>query len=143
MFMFTIMWNPNGFYVVDRLPNDTRMNSTYFLTNVLIPLEEVIFPRGRAPHEKLLVVHLDTCSVHTSRVSADWHEEYKILRMPYPPYSVDLAPSEFYLFPTVKEKLERIQLADEDQFFGYFERSGSIKIEYRISGLDAPSSRSE
>jgi hypothetical protein len=34
----------------------------------------------------------------------------------YPPYSPDLAPSDFYLFPTVKAKLERIQLADEDQF---------------------------
>jgi hypothetical protein len=38
-------------------------------------------------------------------------------RMPQPPYSPDLAPSDFYLFPTVKERLEGIQLADEDQFF--------------------------
>jgi hypothetical protein len=32
-------------------------------------------------------------------------------------YSPDLAFSDFYLFATVKERLERIQLADEDQFF--------------------------
>jgi hypothetical protein len=38
-------------------------------------------------------------------------------RMPHPPYSVDLAPSEFHLFRTVKEKLEWIQVADDDQFF--------------------------
>jgi hypothetical protein len=38
-------------------------------------------------------------------------------RMPQPPYSSDLAPSDFYLFPTVKEKLERTQVADEDHFF--------------------------
>jgi hypothetical protein len=57
--MFTIMWNPNGFYVVDRLPNDMKINSAYFLTNIIIPFEEAIFPRGRAPHERLLVVHLD------------------------------------------------------------------------------------
>jgi hypothetical protein len=37
--------------------------------------------------------------------------------MPHSPYSLDLAFSYFYLFPIVKEKLERIQLADEDQFF--------------------------
>jgi hypothetical protein len=37
--------------------------------------------------------------------------------MPHQPYSPDLANSGFYLFPTVKEKLERIQVADEDQFF--------------------------
>jgi hypothetical protein len=40
-----------------------------------------------------------------------------ILRMPYQSYSPDLAPSDFYLFPTVKGKLERIQLADKDQLF--------------------------
>jgi hypothetical protein len=38
-------------------------------------------------------------------------------RVSQPPYSPDLAPSDFYLFPTVKEKLERTQVADEDQFF--------------------------
>jgi hypothetical protein len=37
--------------------------------------------------------------------------------MRHPPHSVDLASNDFYLFPTVKEKLERIQLADEYQFF--------------------------
>jgi hypothetical protein len=38
-------------------------------------------------------------------------------RMPEPPYSPELAPSDFYLFPTGKEKLERIQVADEEEFF--------------------------
>jgi hypothetical protein len=37
--------------------------------------------------------------------------------MPHSPYSPDLAPSDFYLCLTVKEKLEWIQVADEDQFF--------------------------
>jgi hypothetical protein len=37
--------------------------------------------------------------------------------MPHPPYSFDLASGDFYLFPTIKEKLERIQLADDDRFF--------------------------
>jgi hypothetical protein len=38
-------------------------------------------------------------------------------RMPQLPYSPDLAPNGFYLFSTVKEKLERSQVANEDQFF--------------------------
>jgi hypothetical protein len=32
-------------------------------------------------------------------------------------YSPDLVSSDLYLFPTVKEKFERIHLADDDQFF--------------------------
>jgi hypothetical protein len=38
-------------------------------------------------------------------------------RMPQPLYSPDQAPSEFYLFSTVKEKLQHIVLRDEDQLF--------------------------
>jgi hypothetical protein len=44
-FMVTIIWNPSGFYVVDRLLNHAKMNSAYFVTNLIIPLEQVIFPR--------------------------------------------------------------------------------------------------
>jgi hypothetical protein len=69
--MSTVIWNPTGFYVVDRLPNDAKMNSAYFVTNILTPLEEAIFPQGRAPHQKRLVVHLDNCSVHTSWASTE------------------------------------------------------------------------
>jgi hypothetical protein len=36
--------------------------------------------------------------------------------MPDQLYSSNLASSDLYLFSTVKEKLERIHLADEDQF---------------------------
>jgi hypothetical protein len=39
--------------------------------------------------------------------------------MPNPPYSLDLASSDFYLFPIMKEELERIQVADEDQSFEF------------------------
>jgi hypothetical protein len=87
------------------------------MTNLLIPIEQAIFLRGKAPHERRLVIHFDNCFVHTSRVSTDWLEEYSILRMPHPLYSLDLTPSDFCLFPTAEEKLERIQLAGEDQFF--------------------------
>jgi hypothetical protein len=44
-----------------------------------------------------------------------------MIRLPQPPYSPDLAPSDFYLLPTVKEKLKQIQLADENQFLSLCE----------------------
>jgi hypothetical protein len=67
------------------------VNGAYFVTNLHILLEQAIFSRGMAPHEKQLVIHLDNCSVHTSRVSTDWLEEHNILCMPHSPYSLDLA----------------------------------------------------
>jgi hypothetical protein len=81
-FMFTIIWNPTRFYVVDILSNDTKMNSDYFVTNILISLEQMIFPCRRTSHEKRLVVSVDNCFVHTSRGSTNWLEKYGIHRMP-------------------------------------------------------------
>jgi hypothetical protein len=48
--------------------------------------------------------------------------------MPQPPYSPDLATRGFYLFPTVKEKLEQIQLADKNQSLE--------SLQMILSGLD-------
>jgi hypothetical protein len=70
-FPFPIIWNPTGFYVVGRLPNDIKMNIAYFVTNVLPPLEEAIFPQGRAPHQKQHVIHLENCSVHMNQASTE------------------------------------------------------------------------
>jgi hypothetical protein len=116
-FMFMIMWNANGFHIVDKLPNETKTNSHYFVTNILTPFEQSIFPQGRGPREKRFVLHVDNCSIHTSRVSTEWLNQHNTVHMAQPLYSPDLAPSDFYLFPTVKEKLQHIALRDEDQFF--------------------------
>jgi hypothetical protein len=93
------------------------MNDVYFVTDVLILLEEAIFPQGMAPRERRFVIYLDKCSIHTSRVSTDWFEKHDIVHMPQPPYSLELALCDFYFFPAIKQKLERIQLADENQSF--------------------------
>jgi hypothetical protein len=40
-----------------------------------------------------------------------------MVSMPHPRYSPDLVPSDFYLFPTVKERLKHAGITDEDQLF--------------------------
>jgi hypothetical protein len=43
-----------------------------------------------------------------------------MVSMPHSSYSPDLAPSDFDLFPTVKERLEHAGITDEDQLFEEF-----------------------
>jgi hypothetical protein len=54
------------------------------------------------------MAHLGNRSVHTNWASTNWLEEQGIHRVRHPPYSPDRAPNDFYLFPSVKEKFERI-----------------------------------
>jgi hypothetical protein len=50
--MSAIIWNPGDCYVIDRLPNRSKMNSAYFVTKLPILIEQATFPRGKALHEK-------------------------------------------------------------------------------------------
>jgi hypothetical protein len=40
-----------------------------------------------------------------------------MVQLQYPPYLPDLAPSDFYSFPTVKEELKDIKMVDEKDLF--------------------------
>jgi hypothetical protein len=117
-FMFTIMWNPRRFHVVNQLLSDTKMDSNYFTTNILAPLREEFIPRDRVQRPKPLVVHVECRAIHTSGVTQRFMSEHQMSRMPKPPYSPDLAPSDFSLFSTVKNRLERIHTVDGDDLFG-------------------------
>ena len=49
--------------------------------------------------------HQDNASVNTSILVTDYLTKMGIKRAPQPPYSPDLAPCNFWLFPKLKEKL--------------------------------------
>jgi hypothetical protein len=76
--MFTVTWNLLGFQVVDQLPTGTKMNSDYFITNILEPLERKIFPNGRKSHAKRLTVTLDNCSIQPSGANEVFMDEHKV-----------------------------------------------------------------
>jgi hypothetical protein len=116
-FMFITFWSPLEFPVVDKLATGAKMDSDCFIPNVLAQLERKMFPDGRRRYAKRLTIHLDNCSVHTSGASEAYLTEHSMIRLKHPPYSPDLAPSDFYLFPTVKEQLKDIEMIDEEDLF--------------------------
>jgi hypothetical protein len=54
--------------------------------------------------------------------------------MPHPPYSPDVASNDFYLFGTVKRKLERVRITEPDEFV---EKLHSILISIPGGELEA------
>jgi transposase len=71
----------------------------------------VIKPRRNIQAAKF--IHMDNCSIHTNRATEDYMKQNNMMRPRHPPYSPDLAPSGFYLFPSVKEKLKNIRMVGE------------------------------
>ena len=104
--MLTIIWGVYGTYIIDELPEGEHFNSQYFVEHILLPLEaqkQIIWP-GRGNHKILL--HLDNCRVHNSQYTQSVMDQTIFKRAPHPPYSPDIAPSDFFLFGYIKEKLK-------------------------------------
>ncbi|EFN86181.1 hypothetical protein EAI_11269, partial [Harpegnathos saltator] len=48
------------------------------------------------------ILHQDNASSHTSAQTRDFLRTEKVELMGHPPYSPDLAPNDFFLFPQIK-----------------------------------------
>jgi hypothetical protein len=55
-------------------------------------------------------MHLDNALPHNSRKSNECLTEFHVRRVPHPVYSPDLAPSDFFLFGTVKAELQNYEI---------------------------------
>jgi histone-lysine N-methyltransferase SETMAR len=71
----------------------------------MAPLLSKMFPQGRPGRAPRPDSHLDNCRVHFSKISDNIVTENKIVLVPHPPSSPDLAPSDFWLFGYMKASL--------------------------------------
>jgi hypothetical protein len=104
----------------ERIPCDRQTSrcchddANYFTENIIGTLEETIFPDGRAAHGRRLVVRMNNAPVHNCGMTTNFLADHNMVRLRHPPYSPDLAPNDFYLFPTVEEKLKEVEMVDEE-----------------------------
>ena len=60
--------------------------------------------RGRNTVRDVMLRH-DNAAPHKSAVVTEYLREERVKLLPHPPYSPDLAPCDFYLFPKIKKEL--------------------------------------
>ena len=89
-------WDFHGVVKIDFIDKNTRIKSQY---DVEI-LRETRSCR-KAPIFKRYILH-DNTAIHTSQLTKSEIEKLSIEAMPHPPYSLDLAPSDFFLFLHLK-----------------------------------------
>jgi hypothetical protein len=58
------------------------------------------------------VLHHDKAPAHTALSIREFLAKKNIPTLPHPPYSSDLAPCDFYLFPKLKSKLKNSSFSD-------------------------------
>jgi [histone H3]-lysine36 N-dimethyltransferase SETMAR len=52
-----------------------------------------------------ILLHHDNATAHTAARTIDFLNKWKVQLLPHPPYSPDLAPCHFFLFPHLKHQL--------------------------------------
>ena len=58
---------------------------------------------------------MDNAPIHRAAAVSEVMEEKLIQRAPHPPYSPDLAPSDFYLFGKLKSRLSGTEFRSSDE----------------------------
>jgi transposase len=99
--MDIIAWNPLGFPLIVVLPKGCTFDAEYYHDNILAELTQL----QPEDHERKLIVHADNARAHTAQKYRTFCKENGLRLAPHPPYSSHLAPSDFFLFGYVKERL--------------------------------------
>jgi len=81
--------------------------------------------------------HWDNAPVHTARSVADFMAKHRFKLVEHPPYSPDLAPADFFLFPKVKAMLAGQHLEDDGVKVAWEGVTGSIGGEDWLAAFNA------
>lgn len=113
--MLCVWWDQVGVIYFELLkPGETVDTSRYQrqLRSLLAALDEVR-PEWREKHNKLIVQH-DNAPAHTGSAVKNTIKEIGWEILPHPPYSPDLAPSDYHLFASLGHALKHQHFSDND-----------------------------
>ena len=125
--MFTVIWSPSGMKSITMLPQDMKFTKNYFTEVVFGDLQNHFKVHRSTRGGSGITIHIDNAPSH--RID-DYLIDNGFNRMEHPPYSPDLAPSDFFLFGYLKQNLEGMYFNSFEELLEYVTRFlNSIPIE--------------
>lgn len=113
--MLTIFWSPLGFRIVEMLPQGMKFSAEYFTNTILQKITETHPPVVLNQPQRKVVIHMDNATPHRAKEAKVFASKNRLTMAPHPPYSPDLAPSDFYLFGKVKHALQGQEFESEEK----------------------------
>ena len=111
--MATVFWDADGILLIDYLQKGQTINGTYY-ASLLAQLREKIKIKRRGKLTKGVLFHQDNAPVHKSVIAMAAIHDYGFKLVEHPPYSPDLAPSVFHLFPKLKTVISDTHFQSDD-----------------------------
>ncbi|KFD47942.1 hypothetical protein M514_11175 [Trichuris suis] len=100
--MATIFWDSDGVILTDFLEGERTVTTSYYKA-VLRKLNTALARKRCGKLHFGVLFHHDNAPAHSSRTVRTVLREFLWEVIPHPPYSPDVAPSDFLLFPKLKE----------------------------------------
>lgn len=110
--MITVFWDVHGVLLVEYLPKGETVNSARY-QETLRKLAVAI--RRKRPNLQNVILHHDNARPHTAQATVAEIAAKGWTVLPHPPYSPDLAPSDFYLFGPLKDFLRGQKFKDDGE----------------------------
>ena len=142
--MASIFWDAHGVIVIDYLDKGRTITGAYYVALLDRLVDQI---RKKRPHlKKKILFHDDNALSHTSNIAQAKKHELGFKSLPHPPYSPDLTPSDYYLFPNLNrwlcgrrfESNEEVEWGTEGHFKDfdksyYFEGIEKLKDRWNCS----------
>ncbi|XP_015433590.1 PREDICTED: histone-lysine N-methyltransferase SETMAR-like [Dufourea novaeangliae] len=112
--MATVFWNRKGVLLVDFMPSGTTINADRYC-ETLKKLRRAIQNRRRGMLSKGVSIFHDNARPHVACTTVALLQQFGWDIVTHPPYSPDLAPSDYHLFPKLKEHLAGTRFNNDDE----------------------------
>ena len=111
--MASFFWDSQGVIIIDYIEQGCTINGAYY-EGKLKGLGKEIARKRRRQTDSLCSALQDNAPAHTSQVAMTAATECEFELISHPPYSPDIAPSDFYLFPKLKSYLRNTQYGSNE-----------------------------
>lgn len=137
--MASVFWDAKGILLIDYLQKGATINGQYY-AELLQKLNDALRAKRPGMAKKKVLFHQDNAPAHTSTVAMSKIHDLHFQLVPHAPYSPDMAPSDYHLFPKLKTALGGKKFSSNDEVITfvnqYFEDLPESHFKNGITALE-------
>ena len=137
--MASVFWDAHGIIYIEYLEKGKYINSDYYI-ELLVRLKDEIAKKQPHMKKKKIIFHHDNAPCYKSMKTMAKLSELGYELLSHPPYSPDLAPSEYWLFADLKKMLQGKRFGSNEEVIAgteaYFEAKDKSFYKHGIEKLE-------
>jgi len=139
----SIFWDQDGILLIDYIPKSQTIYAEYY-SSLLVQLKDILREKRCGKVTKGVLFLHDNVPAHWALASQKKLAYLGFQFLDHPPYSPDLAPSDYHLFPGLKKELKSRHFSSDAEFIAAAETwlDGQI-CGFFLSGLQKLEQRSK